>query len=71
MKIGFIGDIVGKPGRKIVKKLLPQLKLKHNIDYVIANYENLAHGFGVTERVYNELKTAGVDIFTGGNHTFD
>ena len=71
MNILFIGDIVGKPGRKIVKKLLPQLKIEYGIEYVIANYENLAHGFGITERVYNELKTAGVDIFTGGNHTFD
>ena len=71
MNILFIGDIVGKPGRKMVKKFLPSLKKEHQIDYVIANYENAAHGFGVTEKVYKELKTAGVDIFTGGNHTFD
>ncbi|QCT94456.1 YmdB family metallophosphoesterase [Caminibacter mediatlanticus TB-2] len=71
MNILFIGDIVGKPGRKIVKKFLPKLKEEYNIDYVIANYENIAHGFGVTEKTYNELKNAGVDIFTGGNHTFD
>ena len=71
MNILFIGDIVGKPGRKLVKKWLPELKEKFNIDYVIANYENLAHGFGITPKVYNEIKNAGVDIFTGGNHTFD
>ena len=71
MNILFIGDIVGKPGRKLVKKWLPQLKKEFNIDYVIANYENLAHGFGITSKVYEEIKNAGVDIFTGGNHTFD
>jgi len=71
MNILFIGDIVGKPGRKILKEVLPRLKKEYEIDYVIANYENSAHGFGVTEKVYKELKNAGVDIFTGGNHTFD
>ncbi len=71
MNILFIGDIVGKPGRKMVKKHLPEIKKKYEIDYVIANYENAAHGFGITEKIYNELKNAGIDIFTGGNHTFD
>jgi len=71
MNILFIGDIVGKPGRKMVKNLLPGLKKEHKIDLVIANYENSAHGFGITEKVYKELKNAGVDVFTGGNHTFD
>ena len=50
---------------------MPIFKKEFNIDYVIANYENLAHGFGITPKVYNEIKNAGVDIFTGGNHTFD
>jgi len=71
VNILFIGDIVGKPGRKMVKKYLPILKEKYKIDYVIANYENLAHGFGITIPVYNEMKNVGIDIFTGGNHTFD
>lgn len=71
MNILFIGDIVGKPGRKMVKRYLPEIKKKYEIDYVIANYENAAHGFGITEKVYKELKNAGIDIFTGGNHTFD
>ena len=71
MNILFIGDIVGKPGRKLVKKWLPQFKKEFKIDYVIANYENSAHGFGITPKVFNEIKNAGVDIFTGGNHTFD
>jgi metallophosphoesterase (TIGR00282 family) len=71
MNILFIGDIVGRPGRKMVKKYLPILKKEEEIDYVIANYENIAHGFGVTLKTYEEMKNAGVDIFTGGNHTFD
>ncbi|GAB6044527.1 TIGR00282 family metallophosphoesterase [Caminibacter profundus] len=71
MNLLFIGDIVGKPGRKLVKTYLPRLKQEYNIDYVIANYENLAHGFGVTSKTYKEMKNAGVDVFTGGNHTFD
>ncbi len=71
MKILFIGDIVGRPGRKIIKKFLPKLKSEFEIDYVIANYENAAHGFGITPKIFNELKNAGIDIFTGGNHTFD
>jgi len=71
MNILFIGDIVGRPGRKMVKKYLPILKQKEKIDYVIANYENLAHGFGITPKTYEEVKKAGIDIFTGGNHTFD
>ena len=71
MNILFIGDIVGKPGRRMVKKWLPILKKEYKIDYVIANYENSAHGFGITQKIYKELKNAGIDIFTGGNHTFD
>jgi len=71
MNILFIGDIVGKPGRKMIKKYLRELKKEYEIDYVIANYENAAHGFGITKKTYNEIKNAGVDIFTGGNHTFD
>ncbi len=71
MNILFIGDIVGKPGRNLVKKYLPLLKKEYKIECVIANYENLAHGFGVTPKTWKEMKDAGVDVFTGGNHTFD
>ncbi|WP_456488757.1 TIGR00282 family metallophosphoesterase [Caminibacter pacificus] len=71
MNILFIGDIVGKPGRKMVKRYLPMLKKEKKIDYVIGNYENLAHGFGITPKTFKEMKNAGIDIFTGGNHTFD
>ncbi|WP_024790652.1 MULTISPECIES: YmdB family metallophosphoesterase [unclassified Lebetimonas] len=71
MNILFIGDIVGKPGRKTVKKYLPLIKETENIDYVIGNYENITHGFGITVKTYEEMKKAGIDVFTGGNHTFD
>lgn len=65
----FLGDVIGKPGRAIIKKYLsgnPEAA-----DIVIANIENVAHGFGVTEGHLTELKTLGIRVFTGGNHTFD
>lgn len=71
MKILFFGDIIGEPGRKAVAKILPDLKEKYEPDLVIANAENLAHGFGVTEKSVKEILAAGVDILTSGNHIFD
>lgn len=70
MKILFIGDIVGKPGRRAVVALLPKLRREYKIDAVIANVENLAHGKGITASTWQEIRDAGVDIGTGGNHTF-
>lgn len=70
MKILFIGDIVGKIGRKTVTKILPQLKKELKPDLVIANAENSAHGSGVTELTINELKEAGIDWMTSGDHAF-
>ncbi|PKL72513.1 TIGR00282 family metallophosphoesterase [Candidatus Kuenenbacteria bacterium HGW-Kuenenbacteria-1] len=67
-KILFIGDIFGKVGRAGVCELLPKLKKNLKINLVIANVENLAHGKGVTERTLKEIKEAGVDVFTSGNH---
>jgi 2',3'-cyclic-nucleotide 2'-phosphodiesterase len=69
MKILFIGDIVGKPGRAIVTQLLPSLKKELQLDFVIANVENLAHGKGITQKTWAEMQRAGVDVGTGGNHT--
>lgn len=71
MKIGFIGDIVGRPGRKMIKHHLEKLKSEHNIDLVIANGENASHGFGLTVKNAKELFSSGIDIITGGNHTWD
>ena len=70
MKILFIGDIVGKSGRDIVSSLLFTLKKENNIDLVIANGENSAHGKGITSKIYNQLLEIGVDYITMGNHTF-
>jgi len=70
IKILFIGDIVGKPGRKAVKELLPSLKKEHQVDLTIANAENLAHGIGVTKKTLNDGLNAGIDFFTSGNHIF-
>jgi metallophosphoesterase (TIGR00282 family) len=65
----FFGDIIGKPGRRILRRYLRQVELKP--DLIVANVENAAHGFGVTEQNLAELKDAGIRVFTGGNHTFD
>ncbi len=71
MKILFIGDIVGKPGRRAVKELLPSLVGGHGVDLVIANCENAASGFGITREVVEELYDAHIDILTSGNHIWD
>ena len=71
MRIAFIGDIVGRPGRKIIKENLAKIKKEYEIDYVIANGENASHGFGLTTTSCSELLKAGIDIITGGNHSFD
>lgn len=71
MKIAFIGDIVGRPGRSMLTTHLKELKALHSIDFVIANYENASHGFGLSSKNANELFNAGIDVMTGGNHTWD
>lgn len=71
VKIGFIGDIIGKPGRLIIKRHLTRLRQEHFIDFMIGNYENASHGFGLTEKNCNELLGYGIDMMTGGNHSFD
>ena len=68
MKILFIGDIYSKCGRDIVKKNLPTLKQQYDVDLVIANGENSAHGKGMTKKIYDELMEIGIDAFTMGNH---
>lgn len=68
MKILLIGDIIGKPGRRVVKRLIPDTVYKHEIDLVIANCENAAGGFGVTREVVEELYRNNIDVLTSGNH---
>lgn len=70
IKILFIGDIVGKPGRKAVKEILPSLKRENNIFLTIANGENLAGGIGITPDVAQEIRSYGVDVITTGNHVW-
>lgn len=70
MKLLFIGDIVGKVGRHMVKQNLPSLKALHQIDIVILNGENAAHGKGITPKIYQEFIMMGVDCITLGNHAF-
>lgn len=71
MKIGFIGDIVGKPARDIIGKNLQRLREEYLLDLVIANYENASHGFGLTKKNCIGLLSYGIDVMSGGNHSFD
>ena len=71
MKLLFIGDIVGQPGRNAVKVLLPKLREQHELDFVIANGENSAGGSGITPRTAGEIFAAGVDVITCGDHLWD
>jgi hypothetical protein len=71
VKILFIGDIVGEPGRKAVKTLLPKLREQHALDFVIANGENSAGGSGITPKLAEEIFLAGVDVITSGDHLWD
>lgn len=71
MKLLFIGDIVGEPGRKAVQTILPRLRDEHALDFVIANGENSAGGNGITPQIAGELFSAGVDVITSGDHLWD
>ena len=71
MKILFIGDIFASSGRSIVAEHLASLVSEHRVDLVIANAENSAGGFGITPLVAEELLALGIDVLTGGNHSFD
>ncbi|MFH0807756.1 MAG: YmdB family metallophosphoesterase, partial [Elusimicrobiota bacterium] len=71
LKVLFIGDIVGEPGREILKRSLPELVSKNDINFVIANSENAASGKGLTKSVSDEIFSSGVNVSTLGNHTFE
>lgn len=71
IKIGIIGDIVGRNARNLILHLLPQIKQEHQIDFVVANAENASHGFGLSITHAKELLGCGIDVLTGGNHSFD
>jgi hypothetical protein len=71
MRVLFVGDIVGSPGRHIVHDRLADIVRQREIDLVIANGENSASGFGITPRLAEELLKTGIDVLTGGNHSWD
>jgi hypothetical protein len=71
MRILFIGDVVGRSGRAIIAERLPELRRRWRLDVVVVNGENAAGGFGVTEEIYHDLRDAGADAVTLGNHVFD
>ena len=71
MRILFVGDIFGKPGRDIAKRAIPALIQRDGIDFVIANVENAAAGFGITGEIAEGILGYGVDVMTTGNHVWD
>src|SRR5436190_2177095 len=71
IRLLFIGDIVGRPGRDLVRYGLPAIVERHQIDLVIANAENAAAGFGITREIGDQLLEMGVDVMTSGNHIWD
>ena len=71
MRLLFLGDVVGRSGRKAVCDELPKLRQRYRLDFVAVNGENAAGGFGITEPILQELLDAGADVVTLGNHAFD
>lgn len=71
MTILFFGDIIGRPGRNAVKKILPKWRKLYDPDLILANGENIAHGKGVTLKTITEMHDVGIDLFTSGNHIWD
>jgi metallophosphoesterase (TIGR00282 family) len=71
MRLIFLGDVVGRSGRDALMRELPLIRDRYHPDLVILNGENAAHGFGITEEIYQQLKDAGADVITLGNHSFD
>ncbi len=71
VKMLFVGDIVGQPGRRALRQLLPRLREEHGLDVVVANGENSAGGNGITAATAREILDAGVDVITSGDHVWD
>ena len=71
MKVLFCGDVVGQSGRAVINQHLAGLRHRLDLDFVIVNGENAAHGFGITEKICNEIFDAGADAITTGNHVWD
>src|SRR4249919_305661 len=71
MKVLYFGDIFGRPGREAVKIAMADLVNKHQIDFIIVNGENMAHGNGILPEMAEEFFDLGVDVITTGNHAWD
>ncbi len=71
MRFIYIGDVVGRTGRKAVVENLADLRRRLDLDFVVLNGENAAHGFGITRKICQEFYGAGVDVITSGNHAYD
>ena len=71
IKLLFVGDIIGKPGRYVASRVIPQLIKERELDFVIANGENAAGGFGLTKNIVGKLHSYGIDCITTGNHVWD
>lgn len=71
MRLLFVGDVIGSPGRDMVKRHLSAAKERFGVDVAIVNAENIAAGFGITQKSAAEMMDAGVDVMTGGNHIWD
>lgn len=71
MRLLFLGDIVGRAGRRAAIEAIPRLRKRYNLDFLVINGENAAGGFGITESIHEELIDAGADAVTLGNHAFD
>lgn len=67
----FVGDVVGEPGRKAITVLLPALREQHRVDFCVVNGENSAGGAGITQKTFQELRDAGADVITSGDHIWD
>src|SRR5687768_366298 len=70
LRILCLGDIVGRPGRQVVNQKLPGLVREHKVDLVVANGENIAGGSGITQNLFNKLRSYGVDVVTLGDHVY-
>lgn len=68
MRVLFLGDVVGKSGRRLVAETLPDFRRKYKVDFAIVNGDNAAHGFGLSQSVLRELFQSGADVVTSGNH---
>src|SRR3954469_9929181 len=71
MRLAFFGDVIGRPGREALSTHLPGIRRRLGLEFVVVNAENVASGFGVTEKTAEELFEAGVDCLTLGNHAWD